>query len=795
MKKRGFLIALSVSMLLAGCASIAKPQGEVVLGELSSIQLGEKKTTYHYNEPFEKPTVTAVYSSGGTKDVTADATVSGFNSRRVGTQTVTIWYEGQSASYDVTVVDEVKEITVSGQVTEFEKGESFVFGGIVKAVYDSGAYDDVTSEASFTGYDLNTVGTQTVKVTYSTFETSYFIEVKNSSSKTVSSIAVSNAKTEYKQGDDFVKPTVTATYSNGETGDVTNAALFSGYDLAVAGTQTVQVTYKNVSTSYEIVVKEYIGDVDDVDPGEDDISGAFKIKTDDGTVTQDGKVYTISSSGTYKVSGKLDDGQIYVNAPDGEVEINLNGTSIANTTDSPIYIKTADSVDFKIKKDSSNYIYDNRSTYVENETGAGAIYSEDGDLKIKGTGKLVVTSLANNGIHGKDDVTIKNATVVVRAVNHGIKGNDSITIEETPIIDIICGNDGLKTTNSDVSSKGNQRGTISITGGTLQINSYADGIDAAYDAVITDGTKENDDGSVETTSPVIDIKTNIYSSYSSTSLSESTVRSTTRPGGWHPGGPGGGGQNQGNTAKAADSAKGIKACNEVNISGGTISTYTYDDGIHGNKYTTEDNGTKTQIVLENGNNALGNVVISGGTLEAKASDDGVHADGTLTISGGEVLVSESYEGIEGATVNVAGGKTTLYASDDGANATSKFTVSGGFLDVTVPNNGDVDGIDSNGTYTQTGGTVIVRGPANGGAWSLDTDSTVSLKGGTIVVVGGIERTPSTSGVTKSTSSTGKGIGTFVVTIGSTTIEYTNKYSYSGSVIIYSSLGSATVSKK
>ena len=76
--------------------------------------------------------------------------------------------------------------------------------------------------------------------------------------KTLSSIAVSNPKTSYTVNDTFVKPTVTATFSDASTSDVTNSAVFSGYNLSNTGNQTVNVsyTYDGVTkyTSYQITV-------------------------------------------------------------------------------------------------------------------------------------------------------------------------------------------------------------------------------------------------------------------------------------------------------------------------------------------------------------------------------------------------------------------------------------------------------------------------------------------------------------------------------------------------------------
>lgn len=72
--------------------------------------------------------------------------------------------------------------------------------------------------------------------------------------KTLESIAVSGAKTEYTVGDEFVEPTVTATYSDGSTEDVTASAEFTGYDMLAADTYTVTVSYSGKTTTYSITV-------------------------------------------------------------------------------------------------------------------------------------------------------------------------------------------------------------------------------------------------------------------------------------------------------------------------------------------------------------------------------------------------------------------------------------------------------------------------------------------------------------------------------------------------------------
>lgn len=88
--------------------------------------------------------------------------------------------------------------------------------------------------------------------------------------KTLESIAVENPKTEYTVGDQFVAPTVKATYSDATIATVTGAT-FSGYDMATAGTQTVTVSYTEgevtKTTTYSI----------SVNPNNSDYTGTYAI--------------------------------------------------------------------------------------------------------------------------------------------------------------------------------------------------------------------------------------------------------------------------------------------------------------------------------------------------------------------------------------------------------------------------------------------------------------------------------------------------------------------------------------
>lgn len=507
------------------------------------------------------------------------------------------------------------------------------------------------------------------------------------------------------------------------------------------------------------------------------ITGDFTVTSDtsDG-VTQSGSVYTITKAGEYTVAGLLSEGQLIVDAGDeDEVTIVLNGTSITCSSGSPIYVKNASEVKIKSEENSFNEVIDNRTEATEDssdDAGNAAIYATC-DLKLVGKGALVVTANYNNGIQSKDDLSFKNVIVKVTAVNNAVKGNDAVDIESGNIIAISAKGDGIKTSNSSISNKGNQKGIVTITGGNIDIYAACDGIDASYGAdisgdgnlnIYTDTYSEYSEevtssGSSSGTSSGRDSSANKSASANTVSYVAASDTIANAPGGFGGGNMGGmDGQNGGNKAGGdrlgmpgdfnesgnssgqSYSTKGIKAESEINISGFTINISSTDDGIHANS----DSG-----VLETGEDGKGTIVINGGSITISSGDDGMHADKQLDVNDGYINVVTSYEGLEAITINLNGGKIYVYATDDGINActgdgkTSPIVnVTGGYIDVTTTS-GDTDGIDSNGNYVQTGGFVLVKGGSSSGnvSGSIDVDGTVTITGGTCVALGGVCETP------------------------------------------------------
>ena len=511
--------------------------------------------------------------------------------------------------------------------------------------------------------------------------------------------------------------------------------------------------------------------VTDTDITAEEATGDFSLTTEDGAFTQEGSIYTVTAAGTYVLTGYLE-GQIVVEAgEDDEVVLELSGTTVTYGKDSPIKILSAGSVDISAKKDTENVINDTRSEQTsDDETqGGGAIYAKC-DLKLKGSGTLVVNAGYNNGVHTTDDLKIQKLSLKVTAVNNALKGNDSVSILSGTVVAISSKGDGIKTENTDVNKNGVTRGDITITGGAVTVYAAGDGFQAAHNFVMAAG----EDGTAAT----VVIYTGSYSGYTASDA-------------------------------ATTSYKGVKVQNELNIEAGEITLKSYDDGLHADYGTAFDDGTKGQgtinisggtvnlnVYSPEGKTAGGQMGPGGwggrggwGGQQTVSGADGIHADYMLNISGGTVNIDSAYEGLEANVINISGGTTYASANDDGVNACKgnevpQVNVTGGYLDVTVAANGDVDGIDSNGTYTQTGGVVITRGPSNENAGAIDADGSVKVNGGTLIILG-YGRVSLGSGV-ESYSLSLHSAGSHTVTVDGTAYTFTNASAY-GRTICYSSV--------
>lgn len=224
------------------------------------------KTSYEVGDTFD-PTglvITRTYSDSSTDTYAYAGHTSEFSfdpslvtPLAASDEVVEITYGGFSCflPIEVNLPKELTSISISGYTTSFVEGDTFSFGGTVTANYADTTSEDVTSSATFTGYNMTTVGNQTVTVNYSGKSTTYSITV---SAGTLSSIAVTGMTTIYQKNFSFsFDGTCTATFANGYQKVVTPTSVTSP-DMSTAGNKTITVSYtyngNTRTTTYQITV-------------------------------------------------------------------------------------------------------------------------------------------------------------------------------------------------------------------------------------------------------------------------------------------------------------------------------------------------------------------------------------------------------------------------------------------------------------------------------------------------------------------------------------------------------------
>lgn len=573
------------------------------------------------------------------------------------------------------------------------------------------------------------------------------------------------------------------------------------------GSQNYTTNNKNTDTTVTSSITAQDTNVthaDDADNYKTEITGEFSITSTDGsTVTQNDSVYTIKQAGEYTVTGLLSEGQIVVDADDNaEVTIVLNGTSITCSNGSPIYIKNADNVKIKSEENTYNYIVDARAETDDNsdnsssENGNAAIYAAC-DLKLVGKGALSVTGNYNNGIQSKDDISIKNVTIKVNAVNNAIKGNDEVAIESGEIIAISRKGDGIKTSNSSLSTKGKQKGNVIISGGNIDIYAACDGIEAAY------GVDVSGDGN-------LNIYTDTYSDYSeavsadsSGSSASSSGSSISSPGpsanssgssisspGSSSNSSGSSNQNPGSSSKSSSNATMMTyttTANTDNQNNGSVGTPPDMNNTQNNSNmgTPPDMNNSSSNSGSNpdmkgnfgggnraangmpGNNSSGNsskksystkgikaeseINISGAAINISSTDDGIHANsdsgvletgedgkGIISISGGTITISTGDDGIHAdKELNITDGYINVLTSYEGLEAIT-INISGGQSFVYAADDG-INACTGDGTSTPliniTGGYVDVT-TGSGDTDGIDSNGSYTQSGGMVFVKGG-----------------------------------------------------------
>ncbi len=203
----------------------------------------------------------------------------------------------------------------------------------------------------------------------------------------------------------------------------------------------------------------------------------------------DGTDVSITAAGTYVFSGDCDNGSITVKKGVTGVTIVLNGLTLTNDDSAAITLNKTAEASLIAAAGTINTVAD---TAGANDENAAVKVKSGASLAIGGTGTLTVDGNAKNGIKGAADavITVAEVKLNINAADDGLSCDDELNITGGTL-SITAGGDAVKaspdtgdTENPDTTSLGN----VTISGGTLTLNATEDGIQADGDLTISDGT-------------------------------------------------------------------------------------------------------------------------------------------------------------------------------------------------------------------------------------------------------------------------------------------------------------------
>ena len=373
-------------------------------------------------------------------------------------------------------------------------------------------------------------------------------------------------------------------------------------------------------------------------------------------VTVNGGHITANHSSTknicYVLSGTTTNGSFTV-VGDKKYEVKLNNVNITNPDSAALNLLSG--------KRAYIMLIDGTSNTLSDGTGGsqkGALYCK-GKLLFNGSGKLSVTGNTNNAIHSADYIVFRKGNNIYAnsTANHGIKANDGIFINGG-IINVEVSAEAAKGINceSNIIVNGG-RTTVITTGGGTYDSDDKEAKGAACikaDSAFTINAGELWLKSTGSGGKGINVDTEA-------NFTGGNVYIVTE-----------GGQYKSNNDTS--SPKGIKADGNINISGGAIWVRTngYNgEGIETKSTMNISGGEVASYAYDDAINSKSDMTITGGYVYAQGkNNDGLDANGNIYIKGGliyaicsgspEVAIDANTEGgkklyLTGGTVVAVGG--------------------------------------------------------------------------------------------------------------------------------------------
>lgn len=423
-----------------------------------------------------------------------------------------------------------------------------------------------------------------------------------------------------------------------------------------------------------------------------DESQASQITLADQTATVTGQgasfsdqTLTISQAGTYVLTGSGKNLKLVVEAADtDQVHLVFQNLTLEGEG-SLLQINKAQEVVISLAEGSQNALTESQAS--DDEKVKATIHSQV-PLTLNGTGNLTLTALTKNALEVEDDLKVLGGTYTVKAANHGFKAEGALDIEAATLT-IEAGKDGLHAEHDETTERAN----ISLNPTQLSIAATEDGVDAGNELTIKGGTitvSQSEEGlearvirqlggdvTIKSSDDGVNASAGSSSKTADTNATRKTSNTNTA-------------SNSADTSPSASQATSDSATASAPDSQATADSAATSQTDQANKDKNQTppappagqappqgeqppQGGQGPGVMPPGGQEESDpslqIILAGGTLTVDAEGDGIDSNGTVTISGGSLVVNGSVQGGNGpldasGDITITGGTVWALGTSD-----------------------------------------------------------------------------------------------------------------------------------